>query len=74
MLTAPVLAIVNLIIGVIWAYGAAYLAVGQLNMMTALLSIVLLGLGIDFSIHFISGFTELRAAGENILSAMEKKY
>jgi predicted RND superfamily exporter protein len=74
MLTAPVLAIVNLIIGVIWAYGAAYLAVGQLNMMTALLSIVLLGLGIDFSIHFISGFTELRAAGENILSAMENTF
>lgn len=74
MLTAPVLAIVNLIIGIIWAYGAAYLAVGQLNMMTALLSIVLLGLGIDFSIHFISSFTELRAAGENILSAMENTF
>ena len=74
MLTAPVLAIVNLIIGVIWAYGAAYLVVGQLNMMTALLSIVLLGLGIDFSIHFISSFTEHRAAGENILSAMENTF
>ena len=43
-------------------------------MMTALLSIVLLGLGIDFSIHFISSFTELRAAGENILSAMENTF
>jgi len=74
MLTAPVLAIVNLIIGVVWAYGAAYLAVGQLNMMTALLSIVLLGLGIDFSIHFISSLTELRAAGEDIPSAMQNAF
>jgi predicted RND superfamily exporter protein len=74
MLTAPILAILNLIIGIIWAYGAAYLAVGQLNMMTALLSIVLLGLGIDFSIHLISSLTELRAAGEDILSAMENAF
>lgn len=74
MLTAPILAVVNLIIGIIWAYGAAYLVVGQLNMMTALLSIVLLGLGIDFSIHIISSLTELRAAGEDILSAMQNAF
>ncbi|MFC2084830.1 MMPL family transporter, partial [Bacteroidota bacterium] len=74
MLTAPILAIVNLIIGIVWAYGLAYLAAGQLNMMTALLSIVLLGLGIDFSIHLISSLTELRAAGKDILSAMENAF
>lgn len=74
MVTAPILAVLNLIIGIIWAYGAANIAVGQLNMMTALLSIVLLGLGIDFSIHLITGLTELRAAGEEIHQALENTF
>ena len=74
MFVAPVLAILNLFVGLIWAMGAAYLAVGQLNMMTAMLSIVLLGLGIDFAIHIVTGFTEWRAAGDNILTALEKTF
>jgi len=74
MLVAPVLAIVNLFVGILWAYGAAYILVGQLNMMTAMLSIVLLGLGIDFSIHLVSGLTEFRAMGQNIKNALESTF
>jgi predicted RND superfamily exporter protein len=74
MWIAPVLAMINLFAGLIWAMGAAFLAVGQLNMMTAMLSVVLLGLGIDFSIHIISGFTEWRAAGDTIPTALEKTF
>jgi len=74
MWVAPILAIINLFVGLIWALGAAFLAVGQLNMMTAMLSIVLLGLGIDFSIHIISGFTEWRAASDSIAVALEKTF
>lgn len=74
MWVAPVLAIVNLIVGLVWALGAAFLFVGQLNIMTAMLSVVILGLGIDFSIHIVSGFTEWRAAGDSIATAMEKTF
>lgn len=74
MVIAPLLAITNLLVGLIWAMGAAYLIVGQLNMVTAMLSIVLLGLGIDFSIHLLSGFTEWRAAGDSITIAIEKTF
>jgi predicted RND superfamily exporter protein len=74
MWVAPVLAMVNLAVGLIWAVGAAYLAVGQLNMVTSVMSVVLLGLGIDFSIHLISAFTEWRAAGDSISLAMEKTF
>jgi len=74
MWVAPVLAITNLFVGLIWALGVAFLAVGQLNMMTAMLSVVLLGLGIDFSIHVISGFTEWRAVGDSIATAMKKTF
>ena len=74
MFIAPLLAITNLLVGLIWAMGAAFLIVGQLNMVTAMLSVVLLGLGIDFAIHLLSGFTEWRAAGDTIADAMEKTF
>ncbi len=68
------MAMINLLVGLMWGMGMAYLLAGQLNMMTAMLSIVLLGLGIDFSIHLISGFTEWRAAGEKIQTALENTF
>ncbi len=74
MWVAPLLAITNLIIGLIWAMGVAFLVVGQLNMMTAMLSVLFLGLGIDFSIHLISTFTEGRALGDTIPAAMERAF
>jgi len=63
MLSAPLLAIINLMIGLIWAMGISYLLVGTLNMFTAMMAVVLVGLGIDFSIHIISVFSELTNKG-----------
>ncbi len=74
MWVAPVFAIGTLIVGVVWAMGAAWLAVGQLNMMTLMMAVVLLGLGIDFAIHLITGFTEWRAAGDTIADSLEKTF
>ncbi len=74
MWVAPVFAIGTLIVGVVWAMGAAWLAVGQLNLMTSMMAVVLLGLGIDFAIHMISGFTEWRAAGDSIALSLEKTF
>jgi predicted RND superfamily exporter protein len=74
MWVAPVFAIGTLIVGVVWAMGAAWLAVGQLNMMTSMMAVVLLGLGIDFAIHMITGFTEWRASGDTITTSLEKTF
>jgi predicted RND superfamily exporter protein len=74
MWVAPLFAISNLVVGLIWAFGTAGLVVGQLNMLTSVMSVVLLGLGIDFSIHFFSGFTEWRARGDSIELALEKTF
>ncbi|NQV16195.1 MMPL family transporter [bacterium] len=76
MAAAPVLALVNLIIGLIWAAGLVALVVPVLNIMTAMFMIILIGLGIDFSIHVIATFTEMRAKGlsleEATLAGLEK--
>ena len=74
MWVAPVLAIGNLLVGLIWAVGLAALTVGQLNIMTQMFAVILLGLGIDFSIHIMSGFTEQRAAGKGISAALENTF
>ncbi|MBD3289121.1 MMPL family transporter, partial [candidate division KSB1 bacterium] len=74
MWVAPILALANLIVGIVWAIGATAVLVGQLNIMTQMMSVILLGLGIDFSIHLISNFTEWRAAGNSIRTALEKTF
>lgn len=74
MWVAPFFAITNLMVGWVWAFGTAAIVVGQLNIMTMMMSVILLGLGIDFSIHIISGFTEWRAAGDSIDVALEKTF
>ena len=74
MIVAPVFAIINLVIGVIWAMGITYLVVGELNIITSMMSIVLIGIGIDFSIHIISTFTEFRGKGETIENALKQSF
>ncbi|OQX84529.1 multidrug RND transporter [candidate division KSB1 bacterium 4484_87] len=74
MWVAPIFAMINLIIGIVWAIGVTVIIVGKLNIMTQMMSVILLGLGIDFSIHLISFFTEKRAAGESIADAMEETF
>ena len=74
MWVAPLLALTNLLIGILWAMGAVAVVVGQLNIMTQMMAVILLGLGIDFSIHLIAGFSEWRAAGDDIAAALEKTF
>ncbi|NQT25011.1 MMPL family transporter, partial [candidate division KSB1 bacterium] len=58
----------------LWAIGVVALTVGQLNIMTQMMAVILLGLGIDFAIHIISGFTEYRAGGLSIQNALEETF
>ena len=74
MWVAPLFALINLLVGVIWALGSAAIVVGQLNMLTSTMSVIILGLGVDFSIHIFSVFTERREAGDSIAAAMEKTF
>ncbi|MEE9169096.1 MAG: MMPL family transporter [bacterium] len=66
MWVAPILAGLSLTIGIIWTAGFAAITVGSLNIMTSMFSVILIGLGVDFSIHIISVYTESRAAGNSI--------
>ncbi len=71
MWLAPIYAVVNLFIGILWAMGLTSILIGELNIMTQMMSVILVGLGIDFAIHIISGFTEWRRQGKSIKEAVE---
>ncbi len=74
MLVSPILAIITLIIGVLWALGIAWPLVGSLNLMTSMMSVVLIGLGIDFSVHIISTFTEMRHKGDDVVTSLKATF
>jgi len=76
MWISPVLAGITLIVGIIFASAFASLVFGYLNIMTSMFMVVLIGLGVDFSIHIISVFTENRSSGmsikDSILTTLRK--
>ena len=67
----PLLALVPIVVGIVWAMGVIGLTLGWLNMITAMIMVVLLGLGIDFSIHLTNRFHEELAAGASVPAALE---
>lgn len=66
--------LVPLIFGISWTVGLVALTVGYLNLITAFIFAVLLGLGIDFGIHFYGRYREERAAGVDPLEAMTRTH
>lgn len=74
MWAAPLFALLNLAVGLIWAIGLTAILVKSLNIMTSMMVVILIGLGIDFSIHIISIFTESRSMGKPINIAMEETF
>jgi len=53
-LRAVLVLLVPLAFGVIWSLGLTEIVLGRLNLMTSLISTVLMGMGIDAGIHFFS--------------------
>ena len=71
MWVAPLLAGISLLMGVIWTAGFVAITLGSLNIMTSMFSVILIGLGVDFSIHIITVFSESRAAGNSLGGALQ---
>jgi len=72
MWASPILAALNLLIGIIITAGLASIYPGRLTPFTAMFAVILVGLGIDYAIHIISLFTERRAIDPDVATAMEE--
>lgn len=56
----PMLLVITLIVGIAWSFGFLVLAIGYLQILSVIFVLVLLGLGIDFGIHFVSALEAAR--------------
>ncbi len=62
----------TLAVGLAWVFGAARLLVGHFNLFTAGSAAILLGLGIDFSLHLLQRYRQERRRGEEHAAALER--
>ena len=58
------LAVVVLLFGMAWTFGFVTLVIGHLNLLSVSFAVILIGLGIDFGIHYLARFCRLRSEGQ----------
>lgn len=73
-LRSVLFALATLAVGIIADIGFAAIAVGELNMITSSFGVLLVGLGIDFGIHFATRFDEATASGMSIEDAIDDSF
>ena len=66
----PLLALAMLAVGMAWAFGFTTLVVGHLNILSISFAVILIGLGIDFAIHYLARYLELRREGVELVPAL----
>ncbi|MGI8981018.1 MAG: MMPL family transporter [Pirellulaceae bacterium] len=59
-----------LLVGTAWTFAYATLAIGHLNILSAAFAVILIGLGIDFGIHYVASYLRLRKNGHECKSAL----
>ncbi len=62
--------LISLFVGLAWTMGFATLSVGSLNMISAAVVVLFIGLGIDHSIHVSLRYREARQSGDTHLDAV----
>lgn len=67
---ATFIVMLPLVMSIGWTLALTFLTVGYLNLITAFIFAILLGLGIDFGIHILARYEEARARGRTDDEAM----
>ena len=68
----PMLAILMLIIAMTWTFGFTTAVIGHFNIISISFAVILIGLGIDFAIHYLSSYLQLRHEGEDLYHGLVK--
>ncbi len=56
----PLMTVLALLLAMAWSFGYLTVAVGHLNILSVSFGVLLIGLGIDFGIHYIARYLQLR--------------
>lgn len=71
-LSLPLMSLIALACAIIITGGMVYLIFGYLNLMASIFIVLILGLGIDFSIHLLARFLEEHGKGSDIAEAFHQ--
>jgi predicted RND superfamily exporter protein len=71
---AVVLVMAPLLFGLLLAYGVAGFGFGVLNILTAFVGAILLGIGVDNGIHLLGRFDEARRGGASLEHAVRESF
>ena len=66
----PILALIMLAVAMCWTFGYTTLAIGHLNILSVSFAAILIGLGIDFGIHYLARYLELRHRSLSLKEAL----
>ena len=66
--------LVSLVVGIVVDMGFVGATIGELNMVTSTFGVLLIGLGVDFGLHIISSFGDLREKGADVQEALSRTF
>ncbi|HEJ84130.1 MAG TPA: RND transporter [Desulfobacteraceae bacterium] len=56
----PLLLLISLMMAMAWSFGFATVAVGELNLLSIVFALVLVGIGVDFGVHIVMRYVEAK--------------
>ncbi|QDU78528.1 MMPL family protein [Polystyrenella longa] len=66
----PMIALAMLSVGLAWSFGYTTIAIGHLNILSVSFAVILIGLGIDFGIHYLSRYLQYRHEKRPMFSSL----
>lgn len=73
-LRSIVLILISLVAGVVFNYGFLGITVKEINMLTSIMAVLLIGLGVDYGIQIVTNFNTYRIEGHDPESALKLTY
>lgn len=69
-LRQPLMTVAALVVAMAWSFGFVTIAVGHLNILSISFGVILIGLGIDFGIHYVAKYLQFRNQGRSVRAAL----
>ncbi|RKX75376.1 MAG: hypothetical protein DRP87_14720 [Spirochaetes bacterium] len=66
--------LLSLVMGIVFNYGFVGISIKEINMLTSMMAVLLIGLGVDYGIQMVSNFTTFRQDGYSPEEALINTY
>ncbi len=66
----PLLVLISLVLAIAWTFGFATLTIRELNLLSMVFTLVLVGIGVDFGVHIVMRYVEATKKGLGVEEAI----